>query len=351
MSIAQSIAGEPSAPAVSPAPSRISDVAPAGSTAATAATAPIAARDANQLHLGYQRVKPQLDALRVNELLQINLDVPAAVQVGLGAAAEIAAFEVPFRALAAVGFQVEDVLQLRDRALALGHAHLEYATATGAPDPSLIQALFKGRSRLVAHAAPLVEDGYFTEAAVAAHRSGYSHRDVAYNVIGLAGLYLKHWDRVQPLVSLKQTELEQLRAQANDLLLLLSTREQNPDEDAAWLLERQKAFTLFIRAFTEARHGVAFLRRLEGDLNEIIPTLYARKRRTRRDANEEETPDDALVESAEGNSATGNGTAGGSGTSTLSAAGSSSASAPAEPPPPAIPVGLPGSPPLFSDEP
>jgi hypothetical protein len=290
-------------------------------------------------------MKPQLDAQRLNDLFQVNVDVQMAVQVGLGAAAQLTQFEPQLRALKSVGYPVEDVMQLRDRALALGHTHLEYTTATGTPDAGLVEALFKGRSRLLAHAAPLIEDEYFLEAAVAAHRGGFSHRDVAYNVIGLAGLYLKNWDRVQGLVSLKKAELEELRAHANDLLQVLSTKDQNPDEDSVWLLERQKAFTLFMRSYTEARHGVAFLRRAEGDLNELAPSLYLRKRRGKRDeaaGTEATTTDNALVEAADNHTPTATG---------AGAATKPKGEIAANPPPPAIPLGLPGSPPTFGDEP
>ncbi len=305
-----------------------------------------------QFHLGFERVKPELDGLTDKDLLQVNLEVPPAVQTALGVVPEVRAFWPQLQLLEPAGFQFALVTKLLDRALALGHTQLEYVSVTQPPDlPGKVELLLKGRSRLAAHAAPLVADGHLTQAEVSAHRSGLTHTALAYNVLGLTGLFFKSWGSFQSLVAIKKDELGDLRTLANETIQLLGLKEQGPKATAAALL-RQKAFTLFIQSYTEARHGVAFLRRYDGDVDSIIPSLYAKKKKGSKpesdatsetdDVNENDHVDlDAAVATAftERDQARPPTNAAARATEPLR-----------ELPPPNIAVGLPGSPPAFEGE-
>lgn len=350
--------GAAGAVATSPTPS---DATPSGGAPSSEANGPSAAgardRAERQLHLGHQRVKSAINALQPTELLLINVDVPSSVQTALGCWPEVEVFLPQLAALAAVGFRYQQVEQLVDCALALGHTHHAFVTAGSGADASAVQALLRGRSRLYAHGMALVAEGLIAEDRVAVHRSGLSHRDLGYDVIGLAGLFLDNWDKFGSVVNLKQAEVEELRLRANELLYELGLKDQGPGANAALSLERQKAFTLFMRCYTETRHGIQFLRRDYGDADTIIPSLHTRPKRRRAGGDvgdgsavgddtlgdEPDRVDDAAIFDAALRNAEPRAAA--------SSAARVAASGPgAELPMPAVPFGMPGSPPVFEGE-
>jgi hypothetical protein len=51
-------------------------------------------------------------------------------------------------------------------------------------------------------------------------------------------------------------------------------REQGPAAIAATAANRQRAFSLFIRTYEQARRAIAFLRFKEQDVDRIAPSLY-----------------------------------------------------------------------------
>ena len=59
------------------------------------------------------------------------------------------------------------------------------------------------------------------------------------------------------------------------MLTAVGLREQGPAIIAASSENRQKAFTLFVKAYDHARRAVSFLRWNEDDVDTIAPSLYA----------------------------------------------------------------------------
>jgi hypothetical protein len=65
------------------------------------------------------------------------------------------------------------------------------------------------------------------------------------------------------------------------LTRIVGLREQAPAQAAAATDQRQRVFTLTLRAYEEARSAVTYLRRREGDAESIAPNLYTGKARRR----------------------------------------------------------------------
>jgi hypothetical protein len=61
---------------------------------------------------------------------------------------------------------------------------------------------------------------------------------------------------------------------ATRLTRVVGVREQSPTVVAALTDERLRAFTQLIKAYDDARAAVSYLRRREGDVDEIGPNLY-----------------------------------------------------------------------------
>ncbi len=231
--------------------------------------------DEHQFHLAYERLEPVINAVSEDDLEPINLDIPSAVATVLGAEPEVRPLRTSLAALAT--FDIENVDQLRDRALALGHTHTQVRIAGGEVDDTdeLVEAMVDARDRFHTDASALVRRGLLDAERVNKLRGGNSHRMIAFDVIGLVALFLENWDRISGKTAMDVGELEDARAQANRLVVAVGLREQGPTQRNAAALVRQKAYTLFVRAYNETRQAVAFVRRREGDVDDITPSLYA----------------------------------------------------------------------------
>jgi hypothetical protein len=124
------------------------------------------------------------------------------------------------------------------------------------------------------------------------------------------------WSNLEGKTPLSLQELNQAANPALDLASAIGSKEQSPVVIGEAARSRQAAFTLFRRAYDEARRAVLYLRYHEGDGDEIAPSLYA-GRGGRGKAKPEQTdtapaagaPSAAMAESSEheiGNVAVGN---------------------------------------------
>ncbi len=230
---------------------------------------------AHQLHLGFERVRAAVLAVPKNDLEQINLGVGGVVQTVLGTIPEVQALRAELAKLGTFDMSYAD--NLRDYALALGHTHSRHRIATGTPDTSLVKELVATRERFHAHASVFVHHGVLDAARVNALRSGNSHQGLGYDVIGLCDLFLANWAAIGERSMLEQAEIEQARLSANRLINVLGHKEQGPGANHESALLRQQAYTLVLRAYNEVRAAIAFVRRHEGDVDDITPSLYARR--------------------------------------------------------------------------
>jgi len=231
--------------------------------------------DHDQFHLAFQRLQTQIEALPESDLEPINLDIPTTVATVLGAEPEVQPLRSALVALPT--FDIRHVDQLRDRALALGHAHSQFRIAGGPPDDidELVEQMIDARDRFHTDASALVRRGLLDGDRVNKLRGGNSYRMIAFDVIGLVGLFLESWDAINGKTALEVAELEEARATANRLVAAVGLREQGPALRSKAAIVRHKAYTLLVRGYNETRQAIAFVRRSQGDVDDITPSLYA----------------------------------------------------------------------------
>jgi hypothetical protein len=70
-------------------------------------------------------------------------------------------------------------------------------------------------------------------------------------------------------------ELDHMENLADQINQALGIREQMPELKASAARDRQAAYTLFVEAYDEVRAAIAYVRRKEGDVDELMPSLYA----------------------------------------------------------------------------
>lgn len=136
------------------------------------------------------------------------------------------------------------------------------------------------RKLLLASAEPLALKGLVEETKVRAIRSGAGHEDLATDLIELAALYHEAWPRIKNKTAVESEEVEQSRKLGIELTDLLILRKSDsakfsPEE---CLEQRDRAYTLLLRAYDETARAVSYLRWHEKDADTFAPTLIKSKR-------------------------------------------------------------------------
>jgi hypothetical protein len=238
-------------------------------------TEPDTTLEASDFLDGFKRVEAELQAIPEEDLVIINLEILSAVATVLGTLPELRALRERFANLP--DFDLVRFDKLRDYALALGHAHMMYRAAVGPSDglAELAADVAELRDILAADAMALAKRKIIDEAQVLKLRGGSGYKNVASEVGSLVGLLTQHWDQVQGRSALQKQELEHAGRRAQELLTAVGVKEQSPALASAAADVRQRAFTLFVNAYDDARRAVSYLRWHKGDEHEIAPSLYS----------------------------------------------------------------------------
>lgn len=105
-------------------------------------------------------------------------------------------------------------------------------------------------------------------------RGGSGYKTVAFEVVGLVGLLREHWNEIKGRSALQPEELERAGRRAQELVTAVGLREQSPAMVSAAAAVRQRAYTLFFRAYDDVRRALTYLRWHEGGGDSIAPSLF-----------------------------------------------------------------------------
>lgn len=230
----------------------------------------------------YARVKADLEALKVEELLQLNLDVTGAVTSALGLLPEVKALrdqivkELP-------SFDIAAFDKLEDYALALSFANTNYLAATQPPDdlPALNEDASRMHDRLLADAKALAAHGLLDGAQLAQLLGGNGYKPLAQDLQLLSQIMRQAWSKVENKSATTADDLKAAAQLSVRLMRIVGLREQGPALVAAAADQRLRAFTRFINVYEDARRAVAYLRARQGDADTIAPSLYPGRPRRR----------------------------------------------------------------------
>lgn len=234
----------------------------------------------------YGRVKADWASLDADQLLQVNLDLQLALQTILGAWPEIKALrdqigqELP-------AFDVARFDKLEDYALALMYVQARYVMATKPPDDllELVAEAARLRDRLYADAHALMQRALFDSRKLEGLKGGNGYKNLASDLQALATELEAILPTIQGKAGTTTEELQAATQMATRLTRIVGVREQSPAVMAALTDERLRAFTQVIKTYEDARAAVGFLRRRQGDVDDIAPNLYSGNTKAR-NANE-----------------------------------------------------------------
>jgi hypothetical protein len=247
-------------------------------TEATAGSGTAAANPATETR-GFapalSRVQQEIEAMTEAELVPINIDIASAAATVLGALPEIERELTQIAGLPRVDHAL--VRKLGDYAGALMYTHGVFRAAAGPADnvAEIAEKTIEIRDQLLADATALGKRGFLDMERVDKLRSGLAYKQVATDVTGLVSLLREHWPTISNRTALTVEDLNAADVVAEEMIVAIGLKEQAPAVAGAAALTRQKAFTLFSRAYDETRRALEFLYyHSPGRADEIAPSLY-----------------------------------------------------------------------------
>jgi len=223
----------------------------------------------------YRRRLPEILAVADEDLWPVNLDVRGAVMAVLGSLPEIRALQGQTSNLPRLDPSLVDALE--DYALSTGEASARYVTAVTPKEDivALNAAAVKQRDQLRTDALALASRGLMDPARLARFKGIVGYKNTGFELLSYANLFMECWPKIAGKTPVTLEEIHDAKRLGVRLVEAAGLREQAPIVVAEVARIRQRAFTLLMRAYDEVRRTVIFLRRRDGDADEIAPSLYA----------------------------------------------------------------------------
>jgi hypothetical protein len=237
----------------------------------------------SSLELAFRASLPELLALPKDKLLVVNVDVKTAVCLGLAVPERLRPWrkrildELP-------RFDVNALDRLEQYAKALMHAQIEHTLARKRPtDIRALTEATQCRYRVLMNdARALAGRGMLAPEKLAKLTGCRRRADRVLALAALVSVLQTAWPRIEGKTALTLTELAQADEQAMQLMRALAYQKR-PLEDLAKIAElRQRAFTVFVNAYTQARRAIQYLCPDEKAVEHTIPSLYPRQRTGKR---------------------------------------------------------------------
>jgi hypothetical protein len=240
----------------------------------------------------YATILEELQRQPDEELAPVNLDIMFAVATALGRIAGLKRFRTELASLP--GFDIERFDKLETYALAAGHAHALHVRATSSPDvTALVEAATGLREILLADATALGRRGLIGTRSLTTLKGPLGYRNLAFDLSALSSALSEAWPRLEGKTAITMGELSEARLLCDRLLSAVSLRERASSSASATAMARQRAFTLFTRAYDQTRRAFTYLRWEHGDVDELVPSLYDRRAARRKNAEAEPDTDAA----------------------------------------------------------
>jgi hypothetical protein len=270
----------------------------------------------------FARVLPEIEALPVEELIPVNLDVPVAITTSLGALPEILALRDQIANLPHSPIRVIDGIE--NYAFALSVANSQYLSAVRPADDleELTEEGTKVRETLALTAEMLAHHGLIDKNTLNNLQGPNGYRNLASDLGVLSNVLRDAWPNIQGKCAIEFSEIERATKLGQRLMRVVGLREQGPAIIAKATDVRNRAFTLLTRAYDEARRAVTYLRWHDGDVDRVAPSLYAGRSNGRRKASSDVVPPVATPAATPPNASAGTpAAAGGPGVAAASTAG------------------------------
>ncbi|HET9956327.1 MAG TPA: hypothetical protein VFQ61_17585 [Polyangiaceae bacterium] len=223
-----------------------------------------------------ERLKPRYQALIPEELIQVNLDVPAAIVTVLGALPAIR----NLRPSVVEQLPKHDIGlfdSLEDAALALNELHVQFLIATRPTDDleQLLSEATQLRDLLLSDVTALTKRGLIEGNHLDELKGPIGYKNLAVDLNILYVALRSSWAKIQGKSAVTEAELDRAGKLQQRMMRVVGFRELGASAMATSNDLRQRAFTYFMRAYDDARRVVTYLRWEEDDADTIAPSLYS----------------------------------------------------------------------------
>jgi hypothetical protein len=235
------------------------------------------------LQEAFERLRPELVTLHKKDLSPINVDPITAASIIRAALPRAHSLKATIQQ-ELNSFDPSLLEKLDQYTLALIHAQRRCVCVKQPPEQlkTLIERLRSIREQFQFDITCLAARRLIENYRRATFRSSTSYRNLASDVLTLAGLFRKHWPAVSSRTAVTLEELNEAETLANDLISVLNVHSRSPDVVAQAALERQQVFTLCDVAYNQLRKAVTVVRWEQGDANQIAPSIRSGKRPRRK---------------------------------------------------------------------
>ena len=223
---------------------------------------------------------PALMAMGDDQLEVVNFDIVGAAATALGVEKRINTWRAKI-VTQLPSFDVTWFDCLGQYARAMLYTHVQYSTARkrAADVHSLVAASRKQYRMLLADTRALVERGLISNDVLNKLKGKRGYLEAAFKLLALTNFLREALPSLSGKSALSLDELDRAETQAEATIDALAHRRQ-PLQDLAKLAKlRQRAFTVFHRAYQEVRRAIQYLCRGDATAEKLVPTLYPRRRR------------------------------------------------------------------------
>lgn len=248
----------------------------------------------------YNETLAEAQALRVEELEDLNIDVMSSIVTVYGCQSKLAQFhgEITQRLGAAVNMKYIDELPRYVGALAHANRVHSVAIQTNAPLTEWGTALAKTHDLLFGDAEGFARHGLIDGGPLPNLKMHNGYRQLASNVLNLVQLLRSNWSKLEGHTALKREQIDQAEKDALRLVKAVGDKEQRIAAATQTAALRQRFWTLFLLAWSEWRRAIKFLRWFEEDEELYAPSLWAGRNsgpRKKTDSKPDEKPADGAT--------------------------------------------------------
>jgi hypothetical protein len=233
--------------------------------------------DESELTKAFEKMLPALRAMPAERVQKPRVSLQAAGGLILGTYPLLSPHLAALRALPNTSAVAVD--ELRDRALAMMRADADYrSTLENESEIAPLLARAADVRRQMLQACDYVSAlGKLPASFAESVREGSGNQEIASDLGVLGRLFDRDWATFEP----HTPSIKPLVAEAIDLSTRLSAalgrnRADGQQSEAAQL--RDRAYTHFLEAYDEVRTGLLYLRSKQGDIDAILPSVFANRR-------------------------------------------------------------------------
>lgn len=225
----------------------------------------------------FERHRDAIAAIKDDDLVTINTDIPTSIVVAIGAWPEVQAL-LPALDEMLRTYDRPAVVELDERARAAGYANNLFLVATAPVEriPELVAKLTPVRELFLSDIRGLQKRKLIDPRKLENITQGpFGHKELAFDIMVLAQIFREHLTALAGKTPVTEAEIEQAELDADDLSNAVAIKEGGPSVATEAAKTRHRAYTYFFNAYDEARRVITCLRWREDDVDKIVPSLYA----------------------------------------------------------------------------